>query len=118
MKPWKVQKLFGDIVWDLRNRGLLPIAALLVVGIVVVPVLISRSSDQSSAPPASLTSEHVSAPEAESAVVAYNPGVRNYRKRLKSLQAADPFKQQFTGSTAPDSALGEGYHRHEPCRRF
>lgn len=94
MKPWKLQKFFGDVVYDLRSRGLLPVVILLVVAMVAVPVLISRGS--ASSPAASLQASASSAPlapEAESAVVSYSPGIRNYKQRLDDLSAKDPFRQ-------------------------
>ena len=105
MKAWKIQKLFGDLVWDLRNRGLLPVAALLVVAMVVVPVMITRSAEE--APPPAPSGEEVSVPETETAVLAYEPGLRNYRERLSELQSKDPFKQHFAGSSSAAAELGE-----------
>jgi hypothetical protein len=107
LKPWKIQKFFGDIVYDLRSRGLLPVAILLVVAMVVVPMLISRGSSSgsgSSLQPTSATP--TSAPENEHAVVAYTPaGLRDYKKRLNELSPKDPFRQQFARSAAQASAL-------------
>ena len=40
-------------------------------------------------------------PESENAVVAYNPGVRNFKKRLSHLGPKNPFTQQYTNSPAP-----------------
>jgi hypothetical protein len=108
MKAWKIQKFFGDIVYDLRSRGLLPLAALLAVGIVAVPILIGRSGSDSPAPVPALDSEAVSAPENEPAVLTYAPGVRDYRKRLEALQEKDPFKQQFTSSGSAATLGGGG----------
>jgi hypothetical protein len=98
MKPWKVQKLFGDVVYDLRSRGLLPVVGLLLVAMVAVPVLVSRGGGSSSSSP-SLQAASASiqpAPEGERAVIAYSPsGVRNYKQRLNDQSAKDPFRQQF-----------------------
>lgn len=103
MKAWKVRKLFEDVVWDLRNRGLLPIVALLVVAMVVLPVMImSGGKEAPSGGPAAIGD--VSAPEAETAVLAYSPGVREYKKRLADLAAKDPFKQHFA-TTSSAAAL-------------
>ena len=44
MSAWKVQKFFGDLVYDLRSRNLLPVVIMLVVGIVAVPILVSKGS--------------------------------------------------------------------------
>jgi hypothetical protein len=103
MKPWKIQKFFGDVIYDLRQRNLLLVAIMLVVGIVAVPVLISTSGPGASAGPVGLTANAsaVAHPEGESAVVAYQPGVRNFKQRLNDLSAKDPFKQQYPAAAAP-----------------
>jgi hypothetical protein len=111
VKAWKIQKLFGDVVYDLRSRGLLPLAILLVVGILVAPILISRSSGSDSgstaaAGPAQSAAEL--APENQAAVLAYNPGLRNYKRRLDELASKDPFKQQFTAPAAAAAAAASG----------
>jgi hypothetical protein len=108
MKPWKIQKFFGDLVYDLRSRGLLPVAALLVVGMVAVPVVLANSSGSDGAPvPAAQVSAAELAPENQTAVLAYSPGVRDYKERLSELQAKDPFKQQYAGTDAAASALDQ-----------
>jgi hypothetical protein len=105
MKAWKVQKVFEDIVYDLRSRGLLPVVILLVVGMVAAPMLITRGSD-SSTPSLQPTAGAVEpALENEHAVVSYNPGLRDYKKRLKGLSPKDPFRQQFAQSAETASAL-------------
>jgi hypothetical protein len=106
MKPWKVQKFFGDVVYDLRSRGLLPVVILLVVAMIAVPVLISRGgggSSSSALQPSSASA--VATPETEAAVISYNPGIRDYKKRLNDLSPKDPFRQQFTQSAAAASQL-------------
>jgi hypothetical protein len=105
MKPWRVQKFFGDVVYDLRNRGLLPVVILLVVGMVAVPMLISRGSSDSSNSLQPTAANVKPAPEGQQAVLAYNPGIREYKKRLNDLSAKDPFRQQFAHSAAAASAL-------------
>ena len=106
MKPWKVRKFFGDVVYDLRSRGLLPVAILLVVAMVAVPILVTRGGNDSSAgslqPTAGTTK---TPPEAERAVVSYDPGLRNYKKRLHGLSAQNPFKQPNVPSSESASAL-------------
>jgi len=106
MKTWRIQKFFGDVVYDLRNRGLLPVVILLVVAMVTVPLLISRGNSDS--PSASLqpTANTKPAPEAEQAVLAYNPaGIRNYKSRLNDLSSKDPFRMQFIHSAQAASQL-------------
>jgi hypothetical protein len=107
VKLWKVQKFFGDVVYDLRSRNLLlPVLALL-VAVVAVPVLIMKGSDGSGGGfGLGSSASATSTPETENAVVAYHPGVRNYKKRLNHLGAKDPFTQQFTNPVAPPSTSG------------
>ena len=107
MKSWKIQKFFGDVVYDLRNRGLLPLAVLLIVAMVAAPILILRSSGGEGAPPPTeLAAKSAAdlAPENQAAVLAYDPGVRNYRERLDDAVSKNPFKQQFS---APVVAAGD-----------
>lgn len=119
MKAWKVQKFFGDLIYDMRSRGLLPFAALLVVAMFVVPYyLASQGSDEG--PPVVQSAESAAelAPENQAAVVAYEPGVRNYKQRLSDQQEKDPFIQQFQvtpeatdaleSSSAAESVAGSG----------
>ena len=100
MKAWKLQKLGSDLVHDLRSRGLLPVAGLLLVCILAAPILISRMGSSAAVVPLAPAAESASeaAPEGQAAVLAYSPGVRNYRKRLDELASKDPFKQQFSDS--------------------
>ena len=39
MKPWKVRKFVGDVIYDLRSRNLLLVVLMLLIAIVAVPVL-------------------------------------------------------------------------------
>jgi hypothetical protein len=103
VKPWKVQKFAGDVVYDLRNKNLLLPAIALVIALVAVPVLITRSGSDGSAGAYGLggATSATTPPESENAVVAYRPGVRNFKKRLSHLGAKNPFTQQYTNSAAP-----------------
>jgi hypothetical protein len=104
VKSWKVQKFFGDLVYDLRNRGLLPVAILLLVALVAVPIVISRGGSEPPATSAALA-EITEAPEGKSAVVAYDAGVRDYKKRLADLQSKDPFQPHFSAAAAAATEL-------------
>lgn len=99
MSGWKVQKFFGDLLYDLRSRNLLPVVAMLAVGIVAVPILVSQKSSSDDSVGLGPTASSVSVPEAENAVVAYHPpGIRNLKQRLNDLGPKNPFVQQFTNS--------------------
>lgn len=91
----------SDLLFDLRDRGLLPLVALIVVAIAAVPFLLGSDSagEKSYVPPAQESSAESSAGAAESSVldvVAANPGLRDYRKRLRRRSPTDPFKQRYT----------------------
>jgi hypothetical protein len=107
MKSWKLQKFFGDLVYDLRNRGLLPIVVLLLVALVAIPVVITRGGSSSApiADTAALQEAVASAPEAQAAVVAYEPGLRKYQDRLDKLSPKDPFEQQFSAAVQAATEL-------------
>ena len=81
VKPWKSKKFFGDVVYDLRNRNLLLVVLMLLVAIVAVPLLISKSSSGNAPSPLDLGAQTSAgtSPETENAVVAYHPGVRNFK---------------------------------------
>jgi hypothetical protein len=106
VKLWKVQKFAGDVVYDLRQKNLLLPGVALLVALVAVPVLISRSSSDGPPLSAGFGAQAASqrTPETENAVVAYHPGVRNFKKRLSHLAAKDPFTQQFTNPSAPSTS--------------
>jgi hypothetical protein len=96
-------QVVSDLYRDLKDRRLLPVVILLFVAIVAVPVAISVSSENPPPPPPP-AAEVVSAdaPEAQAAVLADNPGLRNSKERLDALKAKNPFEQQF-----PTAGLGE-----------
>jgi hypothetical protein len=108
MKLWKVQKFFGDVVYDLRQRGLLPVAIALLVAMVAIPLVISRGGGSDAPPPsngADLEQAAELAPENQKAVVSYSPGLRNYKNRLEDLASKDPFAQQYAQAAAAASQL-------------
>jgi hypothetical protein len=107
MKPWKIRKFAEDVVYDLRNKGLLPVVVLLLIAMVAVPVLISRGGSGGAPPPGGAASSQGAAlaPENQAAVLAYNPGLRQYKQRLDGLSPKDPFRQQFAQSAAKAGQL-------------
>jgi hypothetical protein len=112
MKLWKVRKFGSDILYDLRSRNLLPIAIVLIGAILVAPLLISRMGSKAEEPSPTAASQDPSelAPENQAAVIAYDPGVRDYKRRLQGLSAKDPFVQQFSApaASALDQAVDTG----------
>jgi hypothetical protein len=97
--PPAVENVYGD----LRDRKLLPIVALLVVAIIAVPVVLSSGSTPTVTRAPSAEIVPADAPEAQAAVLAENPGLRNYEQRLAELKSKNPFDQQY-----PVTAAGGG----------
>jgi len=95
----------AELVADLRERRLLPIAVALLVGIIAVPIAVSASGGSSAPPPApgAVAGAAPISQEGNPAVLAYDPGLRDYRDRLSALQAKNPFAQRF----APPDVDGE-----------
>jgi hypothetical protein len=98
----RVPDFLLDLYYDLRERHLLPLVAVLVVAIVAVPIALGGSSGGGSAPPPDgAAAIPGSAPEGEGAAVVVArsaPGLRDYRRRLQHLVAKDPFKQQYVAA--------------------
>lgn len=101
MPELKAPTFLVDLWWDLWDRRLLPLVALVAVAIVAVPFLIGRSKEVPQSSLAALAAAGAAPTPASSgsaklAVVQAEPGLRNYRKRLSHLSPTDPFKQRFT----------------------
>lgn len=96
MRGFQSPEFLTDLYRDLRDRRLLSVALVLVLGIVIVPIALSSSSSSPPPPAAPAAGVTAGASANEITVVANNPGLRDYRKRLKALSKKDPFKQQFT----------------------
>jgi hypothetical protein len=100
MPELKVPPFLADLWWDLWDRRLLPLIALIVAAIVAVPVLMGGGSGevtQSSLAALAAAGGGASAPasSADLTVVEAKPGLRDYRKRLARLSPTDPFAQRF-----------------------
>ncbi len=96
----KVPDFLFDLYYDLKERRLLPLVALLLVAIVAVPILIGRSggSDSSAEEEAAVATPSSVTPEGDTLVVARSaPPLRDYRRRLRHARALDPFVQKFSG---------------------
>jgi hypothetical protein len=96
----------ADLYYDMRDRRLLPLIALVVVAIAAVPILLGGSEPE----PLPALAVDSGAAEAETAsaslvVVEAKPGLRDYRKRLRNRTPTNPFKQRYTG--LPESAQVE-----------
>lgn len=103
----KVPPFLSDLYFDLRERRLLPLVALILVAIVATPILLAGGSDEAEEPaprPEVVTGEAAPASQRTLTVVKAAPGLRNYKKRLKHRTKTNPFKQRFN---TPQTAGGE-----------
>jgi hypothetical protein len=91
MPEMKVPAFVSDLYYDLRDRRLLPLVAIVLVAIVAVPFLLSGGSSESSPlrvePPVD-----DSVNTSQLTVVKGTPGLRDYRRRLQKRSPKDPFQ--------------------------
>lgn len=102
----KPPAFLADLYYDLRDRRLLLPLALVVVAIAAVPFLLG-DSEPVEPPPVAVEGGGAATESASAslAVVEAKPGLRDYRKRLDSRTATNPFKQRYT--SIPDEAKVE-----------
>ncbi len=116
----KVPDFLLDIYYDLRERHLLPLVALLIVAIVAVPFLLGGGSPEGESEEAegAIATPSSVIPSSKLVVAKSAPGLRDYRHRLRNKHAKDPFIQQYTakeggsegagGNTTETATGGEG----------
>jgi hypothetical protein len=108
----KVPPFLTDLYWDLRDRRLLPLVALVVVAIVAVPFLLGGKSDKGSPGGAvAVATPAAGAGGSDSSTlvaVEARPGLRDYHKRLAHRSPTDPFKPRYTSPQLAGSELGGG----------
>ncbi len=101
----KVPDSLLDLYYDLRERHLLPLVALLVVAIIAVPIALTQSSGSASSSAVGIpTPSDETGQTSELVVAKATPGLRAYQSRLSHLHAKDPFKQQYAGAESPPTA--------------
>jgi hypothetical protein len=104
-------QILTDLYRDLRDRRLLPLVVVLVMGMIIVPITLSKPA--SPPPPTPLPPVNTAAnPNAPTEPITIsNPGVRDYKKRLSGDISKDPFVQEFVIPAAPsvtDTGSGGG----------
>jgi len=106
----KVPDFLSDLYWDLRDRHLLPLVALGLVAIVAVPILLSQGSEDTRSLEAGAISalREEGGHASELTVVEANPGLRDYRKRLRGRTPTDPFRQPAPKQNLEGAQLGGG----------
>jgi hypothetical protein len=107
LRSLKIPPVLQDLYQDLRDRRLLPLVALILVAIVATPFLLGGGSDEEeAAPSAGVPLEASTSSTADSlTVVKAEPGLRDYRKRLRHRKATNPFKPHYTGPVLAGTQL-------------
>jgi hypothetical protein len=111
MPELKVPDFLADLYYDLRDRRLLPLVALVVVAIAAVPFLLGGEVEQPTLPaPGAVALGSPTEKTSKLTVVEATPGLRDYRKRLRGRVATDPFLQRYTqpAGGSPANSPGEG----------
>lgn len=98
----KVPDFLLDIYYDLKERHLLPVAAVLLIAIVVVPIALTQSGPTEEETPISPGAiAGASSAEGSGQLVAQSaPRLRKYQRRLAHLTAKDPFVRHYVERTA------------------
>jgi len=107
LKSMKVPPVLQDLYQDLRDRRLLPLVALILVAIVATPFLVGGGPEEEAAPEPAvpLEASTSSAAGRSLTVVEAQPGVRDYRKRLRHRKPTNPFKPHYTGPVLAGTQL-------------
>lgn len=112
MPDLKVPDFLLDIYYDLRERHLLPLVAILLVALVALPIVLSSGSD-SSEPEAAVATPSTAVRTNKLVVAKAAPGLREYKKRLAGTPK-DPFKQQYTEAEgSADEGVGSASSSEE-----
>ncbi len=101
----KVPDFLYDLFYDLKERHLLPLVALLLVAMVAAPIYFkdpSKPEPEVAATPGPAATGSSVAGGGETLVVARSePGLRDYKRRLRNYRALDPFVGGGGGEASP-----------------
>jgi hypothetical protein len=105
----KPPKFLVDLYSDLDDRHLLPIVALLIIGIVAIPFVLGSSGGgpEEAESGAAVTTPSLApgAKQSKMVVVAETPSLRSYKRRLGHLHPKDPFGSKLpTGESTEASS--------------
>jgi hypothetical protein len=99
----------ADFYYDLRDRRLLPVLALVIVAIAATPILLGNKSKPVSLPPAASAGPEAAPGRISTlTVVEATPGLRDYHKRLGDRSPSDPFEPKFTGPAGGGGSSSSG----------
>jgi hypothetical protein len=111
----KVPDFLYDVYYDLKDRHLLPLVAVLAVSIVVVPIALTQTRSSSVEEETPLATPSIAGTEGSSLTVAKSaPGLREYGRRLKGARALDPFREASEAAAASEEASSSASATSEP----
>jgi hypothetical protein len=105
MPELKVPDFLLDIYYDLRERHLLPLVAILIVALIALPIVLSHGSDSQSEEGGAAIATPSTVASSKLVVAKAIPGLRNYRHRLAGVPK-EPFKQQYAETEGGESGVG------------
>jgi hypothetical protein len=111
LPPLKAPAFLSNLYYDLRDRRLLPLIALVLVAIVATPILLGQKSEAPQSPVgagAIAALKQARGHRAELTVVEAKPGLRDYRRRLRDRTPTDPFRKSTARSNLSGATLGGG----------
>jgi hypothetical protein len=94
MSEMKIPDFLYDLFYDLKERHLLPLVAVLIVAMVAAPIYFKgKSKPELEVPPVRGAAATASSVAGGTIVVARSePGLRDYKRRLRNYRALDPFR--------------------------
>jgi hypothetical protein len=107
LKDVKTPEFLDNLFRDMRDRGLLPVAGLLVVAILAVPFILGGGAAAPPPPAAATGASSAPVGAGGTSVVVSNHGVRVADGRRLGTRK-DPFQQKFNVINTTGSALGAG----------
>jgi hypothetical protein len=112
----KVPDFLHDLYSDLKERHLLPLVALLIVAMVAAPIYF-KDSTKSVPEVATIPAigSGATAGEETLAVAKSEPGLRDYRRRLRRAHAIDPFRGQGEEASASPEVTSSAAPSPEPA---
>jgi hypothetical protein len=109
MPQLKVPDFLLDLYYDLKERRLLPLVAILLVALVALPIVLSSSSGAEEVEEAAAVATVSTATPTSSLVVTEAaPGLREYQRRLAGHSATDPFVQKFAEAEGSEGSASDG----------
>ncbi|HVX32669.1 MAG TPA: hypothetical protein VHA80_05950 [Solirubrobacterales bacterium] len=111
LSEMKVPDVVYDLYYDLKERHLLPLVALLLIAMVAAPIYVKGSTkpDPEPLPHVGPTATASDANAGGGIVVARStPGLRDFKRRLKGAHALDPFERRGEAAPAAEGSTAAG----------